>query len=65
VRQDFYDANPRISHDLMFAMIELLEDAKDGARFKQALGVSSMALATSQQYEPVREMVRELDLKLQ
>ncbi len=65
VRQDFYDANPRISHDLMFALIELTEDTKGGADFKKLLGVTSLMLATSQQYEPVREMVKSLDLKLE
>lgn len=65
VRQDFYDSNPKISHDLMFALVELNDDAKDGARFKKLLGVSSLMLATSQQYEPVREMIKALDLKLQ
>jgi phosphonate transport system substrate-binding protein len=63
VRQDFYDQNPRISHDLMFAMIDLLDDKQDSGRFKQALGVSSLMLATSQQYEPVREMVQALGIK--
>lgn len=65
VRQDFYDGHPKVAHDLMFAMIELQEDPKEGARFKKLLGASSLMLATSQQYEPVREMVRGLDLKLQ
>jgi phosphonate transport system substrate-binding protein len=65
VRTDFYDANPKISHDLMFALIELDDDAKGGSRFKKLLGVSSLMLATSQQYEPVRDLVKELDLKLE
>jgi len=65
VRQDFYDSYPRISHDLMFALIEINDDPKDGARFKKLLSASSLMFATSQQYEPVREMVKELDLKLQ
>ncbi len=65
VRQDFYDANPKLSHDLMFALIELDDDAASGAKFKKLLGVTSLMLATSQQYEPVREMVKALDLKLE
>jgi phosphonate transport system substrate-binding protein len=47
----------------MFAMIDLLDDKQDSGRFKQALGVSSLMLATSQQYEPVREMVQALGIK--
>lgn len=65
VRQSFYDQYPKLSHDLMFALIELDEDNKDGGKFRKLLGVSSLMLATSQQYEPVREMVRELNLSLQ
>lgn len=64
VRQEFYDANPKISHDLMFALIELDEDAATGPTFKKLLGVSSLMLATSQQYDPVRDLVKSLDLKL-
>lgn len=63
VRQDFYAQYPKISHDLMFSLIEL-DDAKDSARFKKLLNVTSLMLATSQQYDPVRELVRELDLAL-
>jgi phosphonate transport system substrate-binding protein len=64
VRKDFYEKYPKISHDLMFDMIELQEDATSGAKFRKLLGVTSLVLATSQQYEPVRNLVRELDLKL-
>ncbi len=65
VRQDFYDSYPRIAHDLMFALIELDDDAASSAKFKKLLGVTSLMFATSQQYEPVREMVKALDLKLE
>jgi phosphonate transport system substrate-binding protein len=64
VRQDFYDANPRIATDLMFALRDLDDDASGGAKFKKLLSVSGLMLATSQQYDPVRELVKELDLKL-
>lgn len=63
VRQDFYDTNPKLSHDMMFSLIELNEDPKDGAKFKNLMHVTSLMFATSPQYEPVREMVKELDLK--
>ena len=65
VRQDFYDSHPKIAHDLMFALLELDDDAKVGARFKKSIGITSLMFATSQQYEPVRELVKELDLKLE
>ena len=64
VRQDFYDANPRIATDLMFALRDLDDDANGGAKFKKLLNITGLMLATSQQYDPVRELVKELDLKL-
>jgi phosphonate transport system substrate-binding protein len=64
VRQDFYDVNPRLAHDMMFSLIELFEDKQTGPKMREALGVSGLMLATSQQYEPVREMVRELNIQL-
>jgi phosphonate transport system substrate-binding protein len=64
VRQDFYDANPRISTDLMFALRDLDEDKENGPKFKKLLSVSGLMLATSQQYDSVRELVKELNLKL-
>jgi phosphonate transport system substrate-binding protein len=65
VRQDFYDTYPRVAHDVMFGIIELFEDKQTAPKMKEALAVSGMMLATSQQYEPVREMVRELNIQLQ
>ena len=65
VRRDFYDKYPKIAYDLMYALIELNEDPKEGPRFKKSIGVTSLMFATSPQYEPVREMVKVLDLKLE
>ena len=63
VRQDFYDKYPRTVHDLMFALIEL-DDYKGKNKLKELLNVNEMQTATSRHYEPVREMVKELDLRL-
>ncbi|MEQ1878709.1 MAG: phosphate/phosphite/phosphonate ABC transporter substrate-binding protein, partial [Bdellovibrionia bacterium] len=63
VRQDFYDKNPRTVHDVMFALIEL-DDYKGKNKLKELLNVNEMQTATSRHYEPVRDLVRELDLKL-
>lgn len=64
VRQDFYDSNPRVATDVMFALRDLTEDKDSGEKMKKLLNISGLMLATSQQYDPVREMVKELDLKL-
>lgn len=60
VRSDFYEKHPKLTHDFMFGLIELNEDAKSGETFRRLLGVKSLMTATSQQYDPVREMQREL-----
>lgn len=60
VRSDFYETQPKLTHDFMFGLIELNDDAKVGENFRRLLGVKSLMTATSQQYEPVREMQREL-----
>lgn len=60
VRADFYEAQPKLTHEFMFGLIELNEDSKLGETFRQLLGVKSLMTATSQQYEPVREMQREM-----
>lgn len=62
VRQDFYDTNTKIATDVMFALRDL-SDEKD-SQLNKLLGVNGLMLATSQQYDPVREMVKSLDLKL-
>ncbi|MGE3974275.1 MAG: phosphate/phosphite/phosphonate ABC transporter substrate-binding protein [Bdellovibrionales bacterium] len=63
VRQDFYDKYPRLTHDVMFALIDLGMSGEN--KLLQLLGVQEVKLATTKQYEPVREMVREMDLKLE
>jgi phosphonate transport system substrate-binding protein len=63
VRLDFYDKYPRMTHDLMFALIDL-KDSKENL-LKKLLGVNELMLATTKQYDPVREVVHELDLRLE
>ena len=60
VRSDFYEKFPKTTHDLMFGLIEMNEDAVTGPELKRLLGVQGLMVATSQQYEPVREMYRNL-----
>lgn len=64
VREDFYEKYPQFTHEMMFAFIDLKEDPK-GNMLKNYLGCSEVMMATTKQYDPVRELVRELDLKLE
>lgn len=60
VRKSFYDTHPKLTHNLMFSLIELIDEKKDEPSIKNYFGANSLMLATSRQYDPVREMVDEL-----
>ncbi|WP_413558409.1 phosphate/phosphite/phosphonate ABC transporter substrate-binding protein [Bdellovibrio sp. HCB209] len=64
VRQDFYDEYPKITHDMMFALIELLEQTSGKNTYSEILGSRDLMPATSKQYDPVREMVKALNIEL-
>jgi len=63
VRQDFYNDYPYFTHDMMFALIDFRDEPPERNLLKKLYGINSMELATSRQYDPVRELVKFLDLK--
>jgi phosphonate transport system substrate-binding protein len=60
VRQDFYEKYPRYTHDLMFTLIDMQDDPEEKKLLKALINVESLALATSRQYDPVRELAKYL-----
>lgn len=64
VRQEFYDEYPKITHTLMFAMIDIMGREKDTKKYSEVLGTRDLMPATSKQYDPVREMVEALHIKM-
>ncbi|MFS4459677.1 phosphate/phosphite/phosphonate ABC transporter substrate-binding protein [Bdellovibrio sp. HCB2-146] len=64
VSQEFYDKYPKITHTLMFSLIELSQSEKDRSKYSEILGSHDLMPATSKQYDPVREMVKELNIEL-
>ncbi|MDG0816726.1 phosphate/phosphite/phosphonate ABC transporter substrate-binding protein [Bdellovibrio svalbardensis] len=64
VRQDFYDEYPKITHTLMFALIDILDQATDKKIYSEILGTQTLMPATSKQYDPVKEMVKALNIEL-
>ncbi|AHZ86913.1 alkylphosphonate ABC transporter [Bdellovibrio bacteriovorus] len=64
VRQDFYDAYPKTTHTLMFALIDALEQNRNKDTYSEILGSRDLMPATSKQYDPVREMVKALNIEL-
>jgi phosphonate transport system substrate-binding protein len=63
VRQDFYDRYPKLVHTLMFSLIDDVEALKDNKDVVYSVGHGFLP-ATSRQYDPVREMVKELGPQL-
>lgn len=64
VRQDFYDQYPKTTHTLMFALIDIVGSSPDKNAYSEILGSHDLMPATSKQYDPVREMVKALNLEL-
>lgn len=56
VRQDFYDQNSRLTHEVMYDLIETQSEFSND--LSEVLGTSELMPATSRQYDPVREMVK-------
>lgn len=56
VRQEFYDQNPKLTHEVMYNLIEIQNESNSVLR--EILGSSELMFATSRQYDPVREMVK-------
>ncbi len=60
VRQEFYDHYPKVVHTLMFKLIDAVETLKDNKDVAALIGARGFLPATSRQYDPVREMIKEL-----
>lgn len=56
VRQDFYDRDAKLTHEIMYTLIEIQSEA--GQSLSEVLGSSDLMPATARQYDPVREMVK-------
>ena len=64
VRQDFYEQNAKLSHEIMYDLIEIQNDAMAKLQLEEVLGHGSLMPATQKQYDPVREMVSVFETKL-
>ncbi len=64
VRQDFYEQYPKVTHNLMFALVDLMSESQNKGKYTEILGSRDLIPATSRQYDPVREMVKTLNAEL-
>ena len=54
VREDFYEQNTKLTHELMYSLIEIQNENQSG--LSEILGTSDLMPATARQYDPVREV---------
>ncbi|MBC7421754.1 MAG: phosphate/phosphite/phosphonate ABC transporter substrate-binding protein [Bdellovibrio sp.] len=64
VRQDFYERNGKLTHEVMYDMIEVQNEAMEQSSLQEILGHGSLMPATQKQYDPVREMVSVFEKQL-
>lgn len=56
VRQDFYDENTKLTHEVMYTLIDIQNQSQ--SELGDILGTSDLMPATARQYEPVREVYK-------
>lgn len=64
VRQDFYDKYPNVAHSVMVNIVDIFEKNKASKKFSEILGEKELMPATSKQYDPVRDVIKNLDLEI-
>lgn len=64
VRQDFYDRYPKLSHNVMFSLIDISERYKDKNNLREIMSEKGFLPATSRQYDAVREVLKQMDVKV-
>jgi len=62
VRTEFYEKFPKTVHALMYSLIDAKEKLEGKKGVVDILSSKGFVPATSRQYDPIREMVKELDL---
>jgi len=63
VLNSFYETYPKFTHDLMYAMIEIQDEKRSTKALKEVLGEGALMPATSRHFDPVREMMKSLNIK--
>jgi phosphonate transport system substrate-binding protein len=64
VRQSFYDKYPNISHLVMVSIIDIFEKSENKDKYIDILGSKTLMPATSRQYDPVRDVIKNLNIQI-
>lgn len=64
VRQSFYDKYPNVAHLVMVSIIDIFEKAENKDKYSEILGSKTLMPATSRQYDPVRDVIKNLNIQI-
>lgn len=64
VRQAFYDQYPNTAHQVMVGIIDIFEKPENKEKYIDILGSKTLMPATSRQYDPVRDVIKNLKIQI-
>jgi phosphonate transport system substrate-binding protein len=64
VRQGFYDKYPNTAHHVMVGIIDIFEKPENKEKYIDILGSKTLMPATSRQYDPVRDVIKNLNIQI-
>lgn len=64
VRQAFYDQYPNTAHQVMVGIIDIFEKPENKEKYVDILGSKTLMPATSRQYDPVRDVIKNLNIQI-
>ena len=64
VRQGFYDKYPNTAHQVMVGIIDIFEKPENKEKYVDILGRKTLMPATSRQYDPVRDVIKNLNIQI-
>lgn len=64
VRQGFYDQYPNTAHQVMVSIIDIFEKPENKEKYVDILGSKTLMPATSRQYDPVRDVIKNLNIQI-
>lgn len=64
VRQKFYEQYPNTAHLVMVSIIDIFEKAENKNKYSEILGSKTLMPATSRQYDPVRDVIKNLNIQI-
>lgn len=64
VRGEFYEKYPNTAHQVMVGIIDIFERSQNKDKYSEILGSKTLMPATSRQYDPVRDVIKNLNIQI-